>query len=115
MEEVLLADLANGAVIELLLQTSSQLNSFRLESDTRLAELETRDAVTVARPDVQVMSSQQTVSIQPGIIIAPSTPQSNFIVSSTSIRMLERDMPILPDENFPDWLDHAIAYGHASG
>ena len=37
------------------------------------------------------------------------------MVSSASIRMLERDMPELSDENFPDWLDHAIAYGHAAG
>ena len=41
--------------------------------------------------------------------------QSNEIVSSASIRMLERDMPVLSEENFPDWLDHAVAYGHAAG
>ena len=115
-EQCLSTDQANGAVMELLLDISSQFNAFRIQNDARFAELESRQvrAVEIVAP-VNVPTTS-AVSVQPLVEIAPSTaPSTNMVVSSASIRMLERDMPTLSDENFPDWLDHAVAYAHAAG
>ena len=121
-EQCLSTDQANGAVMELLLDISSQFNAFRIQNDARLIKLESRQVrpveivAPVNVPDTSATSSLQTVYVQPLVEIAPSTaPSTNIVASSASIRMLERDMPTLSDENFPDWLDHAVAYAHAAG
>ena len=116
-------DLVNETVKELLLDISSQFNAFRLNNDARLSALES----LATRPAVveEATSSQQTLSVTPivapmdtppsNVIPAVSQVQTNAVVSSASIRMLERDMPTLSDENFSDWLDHAVAYAHTAG
>ena len=121
-EQVLSDNLVNGTVKELLMDISREFNAFRLNNDARLSILES----LVARPVAvdEATSSQQTSSTAPStatIVASIVTPtpapliQSNTIVSSASTCMLERDMPTLSDENFPDWLDHAVAYAHAAG
>ena len=102
---------------------NAQFTAFRVECNARFAALETLASRLVLVEEAT--SSQRPISVAPIVapIITTSTSitpsitqtQTNAFVSSASIRMLERDMPTLSEENFPDRLDHAIAYAHAAG
>ena len=107
-KQVLSDDLVNGTVQEWLLDFNAQFTAFRVENNARFTALENASRRVL---NEEATSSQRSVSVAPSVAlsVAPSVApiittsispsvtqtQTNALVSSASIRMLESDMPTL--------------------
>lgn len=102
-------DQADMNVLELLQHLSSTLTNFQNENRARFERLESQDMLRVVHSDVQDTSATSQA------ISASDPTTSKSAISASLMRSLEKDMPLLSDDNFPDWMDHAISYSRAAG
>ena len=112
-------DHANGAqLLEMMQSLTNQMTAMNTASEQRFSALENRATVSVV--PVQSVSGDSTISQS---TIAPITRPPSILeedshakaASLNMIRSLDRDMPLLTDDNYTEWVDHAIAYCDSAG
>ena len=109
-------DLANGAeLFEMMQELARQMATMNSVERQRFHALETRTTVVVAPVQSKsvdsIITSQQTTP--PPITTVDSSLSK--AASSNMVRSLDRDMPLLTDDNYSEWVDHAVAYCGAAG
>ena len=110
-------NLANGAeLLEMMQELSRQMLSMNNDNQIRFSALETRAAAIAPAPlqsdsrDSSIVSQQ--TNPPPIFTVDPSISK---LASINMVRPLYRDMPLPTDENYTEWVDHAVAYCGAAG
>ena len=105
-------DQANGAqtnqIFEMLQSIKQQMSSMRTENQDRFEALELR---TPERPSpIRHVRVGEAVSIrQPNLSNADIDEALIKATAVNEVLSSDRDMPILTDDNYPEWADQAIA------
>ena len=100
-------------IFEMLQSVTQQMSSMRTENQNRFEALELR---TPERPSpVRHDRVEETVSIRPPNFSSANVDEALIkATAADDVRSSETDMPILTDDNYPEWAYQALISVHCA-